>query len=156
MNVETDNFANHPKELLNDRKRSFTCNQCNYTGDRPGNLKKKNMFCFIMVLAHVVITLPQHPLPSRATRWFNLEKNLSFSSSHFKTHMLIHSGEKLYSWSHCSLSCTTAGHLKDHVCTHSGEKPFHCDQSNYTSTLTHLKRHKLKHTGDKLFSCSQM
>ena len=41
MNVETDNFANHPKELLNDRKRSFTCNQCNYTGDRPGNLKKK-------------------------------------------------------------------------------------------------------------------
>ena len=41
VNVETDNFANHPKELLNDRKRSFTCNQCNYTGDRPGNLKKK-------------------------------------------------------------------------------------------------------------------
>ena len=27
MNVETDNFANHPKELLNDRKRSFICNQ---------------------------------------------------------------------------------------------------------------------------------
>ena len=43
MNVETDNFANHPKELLNDRKRSFTCNQCNYTGDRFGNLKKKNV-----------------------------------------------------------------------------------------------------------------
>ena len=77
MNVETDNFANHPKELLNDRKRSFTCNQCNYTGDRPGNLKRKNMFWFIMVLAHVVITLPQHPLPSRATRWFIPEKNLS-------------------------------------------------------------------------------
>ena len=68
MNVETDNFANHPKKLLNDRKRSFTCNQCNYTGARLGNLKKKNMFWFIMVLAHVVITLPQHPLPSRATR----------------------------------------------------------------------------------------
>ena len=69
MNVETDNFANHPKELLNDRKRSFTCNQCYYTGDRPGNLKKNNMFWFIMVLlAHIVITLPQHPLPSRATR----------------------------------------------------------------------------------------
>ena len=127
--------------------------------------RKKNMFCFIMVLAHVVITLPQHPLPSRATRWFNPEKNLSFSSkqcnysftrsSHLKTHMLFNSGEKLYSWTHCSLSCTTAGHLKDHVCTHSGEKPFHCDQSNYTSTLTHLKRHKLKHTGEKLFSCSQ-
>ena len=116
--------------------------------------RKKNMFCFIMVLAHVVITLPQHPLPSRATGWFIPEKNISFSSkqcnysltrsSHFKTHMLIHSGEKLYSWSHCSLSCTTAGHLKDHVCTHSGEKPFHCDHCNYTSTLTHLKRHKLK------------
>ena len=68
MNVETDNFANHPMELLNDRKSSFTCNQCNYTGDRPGNLKKNNMFWFIIVLAHVVITLPQHPLPSRATR----------------------------------------------------------------------------------------
>ena len=45
INVETDNFANHPKELLNDRKRSFTCNQCNHTGDRPGNLKKKKT-CF--------------------------------------------------------------------------------------------------------------
>ena len=44
MNVETDNFANHPKELLNDRKRSLTCNQCYYTGDRPGNLKKKTCF----------------------------------------------------------------------------------------------------------------
>ena len=30
-----------------------------------------------MVLAHVVITLPQHPLLSRATRWFIPEKNLS-------------------------------------------------------------------------------
>ena len=77
MNVETDNFANHPKELLNDRKRSFTCNQCNYTGDRPGNLKKKNMFWFIMVLAHVVINLPKHPLPSRATLLLVPEKNLS-------------------------------------------------------------------------------
>ena len=159
MNVQTDNFA---KKLLNHGKRSFTCNQCNDTGDWPGNFKKKNMFWFIMVLAHVVITLPQHPLPSRATRWFIPEKNLSVPNNVITpSHDLLISrhtcwkGEKLYSCSHCSLSCTTAGNLKDHVRTHSGEKPFHCDQCNYTSTLTHLKRHKLKHTGEKLFSCSQ-
>ena len=34
-------------------------------------IREKNLFWFIVVrsllLAHVVITLPQHPLPSRAT-----------------------------------------------------------------------------------------
>ena len=71
MNVETDNLANHPKELLNDRT-SIETNATTQAIDLA-----KNMFWFIMVLAHVVITLPQHPLPSRATRWFIPEKNLS-------------------------------------------------------------------------------
>ena len=62
MNVETDNFANHPKELLNDRT-SIETNATTQAIDLA-----KNMFWFIMVLAHVVITLPQYPPPSRATR----------------------------------------------------------------------------------------
>ena len=37
--MHTNNFANHPKKLLNDTKRSFTCDQCNYTSDSPSNLK---------------------------------------------------------------------------------------------------------------------
>ena len=109
MNVKTDNFANHPKELLNDRKRSFTCNQCNYTGDRPGNLKKKKH-----VLVHngsctccdnsssASSSLKSHTMIHSRKPFSSKQCNYSFTrSSHFKTHMLIHSGEKLYSCSHC-------------------------------------------------------
>ena len=157
MNVETDNFANHPMELLNDRKRSFTCNQCNYTTQaidlaiwRKKHVLVHNGSCTrcdysssasSSLKSHTMIHSGEKPFSSK-------QCNYSFTrSSHFKTHMLIHSGEKLYSCSQCSLSCTTAGNLKDHICTHSGENPFHCDQCNYTSTqATHQKQHKLKHT----------
>ena len=77
MNVETENFANHPKELLNDRRGPSLATNATTQAIDLAIWRKKNMFWFIMVLAHVVITLPQHPLPSRATRWFIPEKNLS-------------------------------------------------------------------------------
>ena len=77
-------------------------------------------------------SLKSHTMIHSGEKPFSFKQcNYSFTwSSHFKTHMLTHSGEKLYSCSHCSLSCTTAGNPNDHVCTHSGEKPFHCDQCN--------------------------
>ena len=156
MNVETDNFANHPKKLLNDRKRSLTCNLCNYTSDRPSNLKiKKNIFWFIMVRSlHVAWTrcdyststyssLESHMMIHSGEKPFSCKQcNYSFTrSSHLNTHMVIHSGKSLiaacnfldkrfcqhFDCSQCSLSCTTVDNLKDHISTNSGEILFHCD-----------------------------
>ena len=55
-------------------------------------------FWFIIVLAHVVITLPHHPLPLRATRWFIPEKSLSVSNN-----VITHSHDLLISRHTCWL-----------------------------------------------------
>ena len=70
-----------------------------------------------------------------------------------KKQLLSHSGEKLFSCSQCSFSCTQAGNLKIHNRTHSGEKAFNCDQCNYsTAQSAHLSQHMRKHTGEKLLT----
>ena len=33
MDLQTDNFAKHPKKTLNDRKKFYSCYQCKYTSD---------------------------------------------------------------------------------------------------------------------------
>ena len=153
MIVKNRQQTNHPKKLLNDRKRYFTCNQCNYTSDRPSNSGKK------LILVHsgekpVACTrcdysastsssLKNHMRIHSGEKPFSCKQcNYSFTrSSHLNTHMVIHSGKSLiaacnfldkrfcqhFDCSQCSLSCTTVDNLKDHISTNSGEILFHCD-----------------------------
>ena len=101
-------------------------------------------------------------------------------SSHLKKRLLSHSGEKLFSCSQCSFSCTQAGNLKIHNRTHSGRKGVQLwsmqlfnrsvcssesthaqahwgktfNQCNYSSIQAgNLENHIQTHSGEKLFKC---
>ena len=95
---KTDNRQTIPRSFwMTERGTSLATNATTQAIDLA--IREKNLFWFIVVrsllLAHVVITLPQHPLPSRATWWIIPEEkpyrckqyNYSFTwSSHLKTH----------------------------------------------------------------------
>ena len=109
MEMQADNFAEHPKKPLNDGEKSFRCNQCNYTCDRPGKLK-----------SHMLVHSGEK---SFACTQCDYSAN---QTSHLKNHMMIHSGEKPFSSKQCHYSFTRSSHFKSHMLIHSGEKLYSC------------------------------
>ncbi|KAG7264960.1 hypothetical protein CRUP_034278 [Coryphaenoides rupestris] len=70
-------------------------------------------------------------------------------------HCRMHHGEeKPFGCEHCGLKFATSSNYKMHIRLHSGEKPYVCDVCGQTfaqsSTLTY---HKRRHTGEKPYQC---
>ena len=103
---------------------------------------------------HQFIQFTQQPLGGRLeSRRMETKRRTcdlcGFSTSKatsFKSHKMIHTGEKPYQCTSCDYSCTTAGSLKTHFYTHTGEKPYQCGSCDYSCTQAgHLKRHMKAH-----------
>lgn len=67
----------------------------------------------------------------------------------YRTHILIHTGEKKYPCSICDKRFTHSNSHKRHMMTHSGERPFSCSIcdkkfSQSSSLAGHMSRHAAK------------
>ena len=80
--MQTDKFAKDSKKALNDEKKSFSCNQCNYTSDRSSRLK-----------SHMLVHSGEKPFACTHCNYSAKQ------ASHLKSHMLTHSGEKPFTCS---------------------------------------------------------
>ena len=80
MDLQTGNFAKHPKKPLNYREKSYSCYQCKYTSDISSSLK-----------SHILVHSGEKAFTCTKCDYSAKHRN------HLKSHMLIHSGEKPFS-----------------------------------------------------------
>ena len=78
--MQTDASAKHPKKPLNDGKKSYSCNQCNYTNDRLSQLKR-----------HMLVHSGEKPFTCTQCDYS------AARAPDLKRHVVIHSEEKPFS-----------------------------------------------------------
>ncbi|KAJ7985730.1 hypothetical protein DPEC_G00343490 [Dallia pectoralis] len=128
---------NEPPTALT-RKRSYSCNECTATYDRPCHLE-----------THKRTHTGEKPYEcTDCGKRFNRKHCLH-------VHMLTHTGEKPHCCHYCGKCFALNTRLIDHLRIHTGEKPYKCPFCARCFTFpSHLSRHKKIHTGERPFQCN--
>ncbi|XP_078689846.1 uncharacterized protein LOC144921090 [Branchiostoma floridae x Branchiostoma belcheri] len=129
------------KTTSKEEKRSFKCDQCDYSAPGRRDLDQ-----------HVMIKhTGEKPYACTDCAYRTAVK------SHLSRHMKTHTGEKPYKCDRCNYSAAQKGHLDKHVMIkHTGEKPYMCGECGYrTADRSALSQHKRTHTGEKPYMCEE-
>ena len=106
MEMQTDKTAKCPKKSLNDKKKSHSCNQSNFTINRLSSLGN-----------HTRLHSGEKPFVCTQC------ESSANQSSTLRRHTLPHSGEKPSNCRQCNHSCNNRSTLKNHMLTHIGGNP---------------------------------
>ncbi|GIY67096.1 hypothetical protein CEXT_767921 [Caerostris extrusa] len=107
-------------------------------------LKKEVLTSFVFLAdltSYGVKNTKRHPCP-----YCNYS---SSQSSHLKSHVLIHTGERPFHCSLCGRAFTQKSSLKTHMLTHSGTRPYKCLSCGKAfSQKVHLRVHMTTHDAE--------
>ncbi|XP_042229384.1 zinc finger and SCAN domain-containing protein 10-like isoform X2 [Homarus americanus] len=116
----------------------------------PGN----NGTAVSQVLSPILVSAPTSQTPQEDRKrafkcTFESCEKTYYKSSHLKSHMRSHTGEKPYqcSWEGCERRFARSDELSRHKRTHTGEKRFECASCNTRFMRSdHLAKHMKRHT----------
>ncbi|XP_043237184.1 histone-lysine N-methyltransferase PRDM9-like isoform X5 [Amphibalanus amphitrite] len=149
-----------------DRSGRFKCECCQYSTDKPTNMKRcrrthtgdRSQCCSICTVRftnqshlneHMRTHTGERPhgcsiCPARFTR-----------RSHLTRHLRTHTEDRSYGCSICSVRFPDRSHLTRHMQTHTGERPHGCSMCTARFTVrSSLKNHMRIHTGEQPYGCS--